>query len=272
MSYQLGPADPEERSELYADPREEDEERPRSRVLAIAVALGVMALFAGGLWFAYTQGMRNAGGSAATGEAPLIKADTRPTKVKPEQPGGMQIPDRDKLIYSQTRSGPARPMVEHLLPPAEKPLPRPTAPPPPAAVATAAVPPPASVAEKPAAAPAPASAAAKPEPQGGASSTRAPAAAPKPPSPRVTPVSTGGGARIQLGSVRSEELARREWERIKRKNPDLLGGLSAVPVRADLGDRGVYYRIQTGPVGDPAKAERICAELKQRDLGCIIAR
>jgi cell division septation protein DedD len=80
------------------------------------------------------------------------------------------------------------------------------------------------------------------------------------------------GARLQLGSVRGEEEARQEWERVKRKNADLLGTLSATPVRADLGDKGIYYRILTGPVADQAAAERICSELKQRSVGCIVAR
>jgi hypothetical protein len=72
--------------------------------------------------------------------------------------------------------------------------------------------------------------------------------------------------------VRSEDAARQEWERVKRKNADLLGTLSATPIRSDLGDKGVYYRIQTGPVADQAAAERICSELKQRSVGCIVAR
>jgi hypothetical protein len=72
--------------------------------------------------------------------------------------------------------------------------------------------------------------------------------------------------------VRSEDAARQEWDRIKRKNADLVGTLTATPIRADLGDKGIYYRIQTGPVTDPAAAERICSELKQRSIGCIIVR
>ena len=78
--------------------------------------------------------------------------------------------------------------------------------------------------------------------------------------------------RLQLGSVRSEGDAREEWARIKRGNPDLLGQLTAMAVRADLGDKGVYYRILAGPVGDPATAEKLCGELRQRHLPCIIAR
>jgi len=83
------------------------------------------------------------------------------------------------------------------------------------------------------------------------------------------PPAKTGGTRIQLGSVRSEDVARQEWDRIKRTNADLLGGLSAIPIRADLGDKGVFYRIQTAPIAD---ADRICGELKRRNIGCIIAQ
>ena len=69
--------------------------------------------------------------------------------------------------------------------------------------------------------------------------------------------------------MRSEDAARQEWDRIRRTNADLLGSISAIPVRADLGDKGVFYRIQTAPVAD---AERICGELKRRNVGCIVAR
>ncbi|HEX3521490.1 MAG TPA: SPOR domain-containing protein, partial [Stellaceae bacterium] len=78
-----------------------------------------------------------------------------------------------------------------------------------------------------------------------------------------------GGTRIQLASVRSEEAARQEWDRIRRANPDLLGSVAATPVRADLGEKGVFYRLQTAPIVD---AERVCGELKRRNIGCIIAR
>ncbi len=69
--------------------------------------------------------------------------------------------------------------------------------------------------------------------------------------------------------MRSEQAAQHEWDRLRRANPDLLGSLTASPVRTDLGERGVYYRIQTGPIAD---AERICGELKQRNVTCLITR
>jgi hypothetical protein len=267
VTYQLGPVDPDRRVELFADAREQEfQPRPR-RLLATALALSVMGLFGGGLWFAYVHEKGHAGGDATGGDVPLIHADGRPTKVKPERPGGMEIPDRDKLIYNPSHSVP-----EHLLPPPEKPMPRP-APPPPApppqpeamrsptgtALATSATP------EIPAAA----IPAAQPQQQPAAPPGKAPQQAPGPSKPAAA---KGAGTRLQLGSLRSEEAARQEWERIKHKNADLLGSLSASAVRADLGDKGIYYRIQTGPVAEPASAERICGELKQRNIGCIIAR
>src|SRR5271165_3087611 len=111
MAYHLEHFEPEERTDLYTDPgADEDAPRP-GRWLRIGGALLVMGVFAGGLWLAYTQGLRHAGGSVGSGaDVPLIRADTRPFKVKPDNPGGMQVPDHDLLIYGQQRS-----QVEHLL-------------------------------------------------------------------------------------------------------------------------------------------------------------
>jgi outer membrane biosynthesis protein TonB len=263
VTYHLGPIDPDRRAELFADAREGDPPpRPR-RLLATMLAVLVMLLFGGGLWFASVQATRHVGSDAASGDVRLIRADERPTKVKPERPGGMEIPDRDKLIYN-----PSHPVTEHLLPPPEKPMPRPVPPPPTQSPQTEAAKPPTSPAQVAATAPEPAPAAAQtaqPPQQVAAPSVKAPQAPSK-------PAAAKAGPRLQLGSLRSEEAARQEWERIKHKNTDLLGSLSASPIRADLGDKGVYYRVQTGPVADPASAERICSELKQRNIGCIIAR
>lgn len=259
MSYHLGSVDPDQRAELFGDARDDEPPRRPRRVLATVLALVIMGLFSGGLWFAYVQGKHHAGSDAASGDVPLIRADERPTKVKPEQPGGMEIPDRDKLIYNPTRK-----VVEHLLAPAEKPMPRPAPSPSQTDAArpsTGAMPPASSTPENPPAV----TQMAQPQQQAAASPSKA-AQAPSSPS------KPAAGTRLQLGSLRSEDAARQEWERIKRKNSDLLGSLSATPVRADLGDKGIYYRIQAGPIADPAAAERICGELKQRSIGCILAR
>jgi len=263
VTYHLGPVDPGRRTEIFADTRDGEPQRRPRRVLATVLILLVMGLFSGGLWLAYIEVTRHVGGNAASAGVPLIRADERPTKVKPEQPGGMQIPDRDKLIYNPTRT-----VVEHLLPPPEKPMTRPVSPPTAPSQTEAArsqseaVPPASGMPNNPPAA----TQVSQPAPQ---PAGKAAQAGPVPPKPEAAKT---GGVRLQLGSVRSEDAARQEWERIKRKSTDVLGNLSATPIRTDLGDKGIYYRIQTGPVADLPAAERICSELKQRSIGCIIAR
>lgn len=256
MSY-LGSVESDQPADLYAEP-ESREVRPRFRGLAAGlIVLLVVGVFSGGLWFAYLQGMRHTSGGGSSADVPLIRADMRPTKVKPEKPGGMEIPDRDKLIYTQKHAA-----VEHLLPPPEKPMPRPAAAGAPALQPEASHPPSAS----PATATAVLSVAPTPNPPGKYAATSK--AAPKPAAAQASPAKASG-ARIQLASVRSEEAALQEWNRIKRANSDLLGNLSATPVRVDVGEKGVFYRVLSGPVAD---AEQICRELNQRNVGCIIAR
>jgi hypothetical protein len=257
MSYQLGSMDSDGRTELYADPREREVASRFRGLIAGLVAVVVVGVFAGGLWFAYQQGLQHGGGSTGAADVPLIRADERPTKVKPENPGGMEVPDRDKLIYTQKR-----PAVEHLLPPPEKPMPRPTAPS--AAAPSGSPQPPLMTAAAGASNPGPQPQLQQPAGKLPAKAGSAAATAAKPAAAQQT-----GGARIQLASVRSEEAARQEWDRIRRANPDLLGSASANFVRADLGDKGVFYRLQTAPIAD---AERVCGELKRRNIGCIIAR
>jgi cell division septation protein DedD len=102
-----------------------------------------------------------------------------------------------------------------------------------------------------------------------------PAPEPKPaPVKQSPPPSAGktGAYRLQIGAVRSEAAAQQEWDRLKKSQKDLLGGVGAGWSRADLGERGVFYRILAGPIDDGAAAERICGELKKRSVGCILVR
>jgi hypothetical protein len=100
------------------------------------------------------------------------------------------------------------------------------------------------------------------------------AAAPKP-APQAAkptePAAAGPPTKIQLASLRTPDQARDEWTRLKRENADLLGRLSAVAVKADLGERGVWYRVEAGPV-DRDAATRLCKALRERDLECSLVR
>ncbi|HXP30823.1 MAG TPA: SPOR domain-containing protein [Stellaceae bacterium] len=295
------------RSEIETDEVEAraTEPRRRGRNQPISAAIAVLILLAAitaVLWVGYRVMSRRAGG-----EVPLIRADQRPIKAPPAQPGGMQVPDQN--IYILNRQQPLDSRVEQLLPSPEAPLPRPTAPEPalvdtpapeaapPAAPAAAVQPPPPPVSAQPAQAartppveavtparapalPPPAPAAASPPqpvPPPASPDATAPPKPAAPPTPAartasLPPAAAGSGYRLQLGSVRSVEEAQREWDRLKQVEPELLGKLQADAVRADLGERGVFYRIEAGRFADPAEGERLCAELKQRNIGCILVR
>jgi hypothetical protein len=102
-------------------PREE--RSARSKLAPILIAAVALTGFGGVVWYAYDQGVRQ---TAPTGATPLIKADTSPTKMRPEQPGGMDVPHQDKLVLNNLEGNkPGSPQVERLLPPPETPLPRP---------------------------------------------------------------------------------------------------------------------------------------------------
>jgi hypothetical protein len=270
MSYQLGSIDPDERAEEVGDPPGGRVRLLARGILSSALVLLVMAAFAGGVWFAHGAGKRYPGGGAE--DVPLLRADPHPFKIRPATPGGMVVPDQNMLVYGERRN-----TVEHLLPPPEAPMPRPAPP----APKQAAVPPPAASAAAPGEpAPAPAQTPTAPAAKGlttasalpGGTSTPAPPAAPTPPAlANTTSVKTGnGGVRLQLGAVRSPDAARREWQHLKEANADLLGDVAGFAVRADLGAKGIYYRIETAPFADPAAATRLCGELKRRGTGCIL--
>lgn len=248
-------SDRDEGLELVGEDRADEFARPDRRLPAILLTVLAMGLFAGGLWFAYVQGTRHPAASVPGGAVPLIRADDGPTKVKPAQPGGMAIPDQNVSLYNEKPGGAP---VEKLLPAPEQPMARPA---PVAALPPASATPPA---EYPASPPTPMPAASRPvrHPAATAAATAAPAAI----SGKASPV------RVQLGSLRSPEAAREDWARLKRENPDLLGKLTAVAVRSDLGDKGIYYRVLAGSFGDAAAAAKLCGELKRRNLGCVLAR
>jgi hypothetical protein len=117
--------------ELRADPgiapgdRNIDPPKRRSIWPSIAVVAAASA-FGGVIWYAYHQGHED----ARPGMPPLVKAEPGPTKVKPDNPGGQEIPFQDSTVYDRLNQNGQKPVVEKLLPPPEEPVTRaPPAPP-----------------------------------------------------------------------------------------------------------------------------------------------
>jgi SPOR domain len=74
------------------------------------------------------------------------------------------------------------------------------------------------------------------------------------------------GAFAQVASSQSESDARATLARLQKQFPNELGG-GAIH-RADLGSKGIYYRVQVGPLSREA-ADKICTQIKAGGAQCI---
>jgi cell division septation protein DedD len=83
---------------------------------------------------------------------------------------------------------------------------------------------------------------------------------------------TSGNYLVQLSSQKSESEARASFRALQAKFPGQLGSRSPVVRRADLGDKGVYYRALVGPFGSSDEAGRFCTGLRAAGGQCIIQR
>lgn len=255
-----------------------DQAGGRGRTIALVAGVVVGAVIAGAA--AWTVFGPNSDGTV--GQVPLVVAEPEPYKVRPDDPGGLQVENQDKLVYERLNGANSEPGAENILPPPEMPK-QPVVPvvtPPPAVivaptppepvvvdapVAPVAPEPPAIVVEAPAPPPAPVATPAAP-----AAPTPQPEAAPQSLESFVAALS--GDYLIQIAALRSEEVAQSEWDRLSKKYASLLGSYRPMIVRADLGERGIFYRLRAGPLKDRGAAEDLCASLASENVGCLVVR
>jgi hypothetical protein len=76
---------------------------------------------------------------------------------------------------------------------------------------------------------------------------------------------------IQVGSHKDEAIARAEWQKLQGAAQAVVANAGNRIQRADLGARGVYYRIQIGPFASQGEAGQFCAQLKARAVDCFLA-
>lgn len=88
------------------------------KVLGILVGLTVIL---GGIWLGFGDRLM-AMVAGQSGETPVIKANPAPIKVRPENPGGMNVPNQGRLVYGVVDGTASQPRVERLLPSPEKPV------------------------------------------------------------------------------------------------------------------------------------------------------
>jgi hypothetical protein len=82
---------------------------------------------------------------------------------------------------------------------------------------------------------------------------------------------SGGAMLVQVSSQRSEETAQSTFHDLQKRFPAILGKYEPNIQRADLGARGVYYRVRVGPFTGP-DAQKVCDALKGAGGDCILAQ
>ncbi len=85
--------------------------------------------------------------------------------------------------------------------------------------------------------------------------------------------SGGGGTYVvQVSSQRSEADAQASYRSLQGKFPSVLGSRPPLIKRADLGDKGVYYRAMVGPFASSEEATQVCGNLKTAGGQCVVQK
>ena len=91
-----------------------------------------------------------------------------------------------------------------------------------------------------------------------------------PATPAAQPSSTGGFV-VQLSSQRTEEQAKTSFSSFQQRF-GVLSSYTPIIKRADLGERGVFYRLQVGTFATRSEAISLCEDLKNAGGDCIVSR
>lgn len=258
--------------------------------LILALAGGVLVVFGAVVWNTYSSGVRT-----NDGDLPVLLAEKSDYKTK--GPGAQVEPDQPRRVYRQIETLPEERVVPARVtvpgaslerdvrlagePPMDL---RPGSDP-----DAAALPPLAGEAEPdPLVSPAPSEivpdvpeTAERTDMAEGPSMRTdrldaEPGAAPEPaPQPRQAPTSrfafsAEGNFLVQVAALRSEEGAEEAWSTLSVKHGDIFEGATRYIQRADLGAKGVFFRLRAGRFQDRAEAVSFCDALKADGGSCIV--
>jgi hypothetical protein len=270
-----------------------------TRFLPSIIVIGAVAGFSTLAWYAYQAGTQ----SLRDEDLLVVEAEKTPLKERPLDPGGMKFPNQDKTIFDAFSGGPqAGAKVERLLPEPEEPNFEPVvndsgtttwvnkkmhpeeASRTMAAEEVLATPPPAQMPtlEQPKMKSESAiTSYTRTRPEAGASSKNAATLTP-PPDRQARPVALGeplppaaskppasaSAHAVQLGAYRGDEEARKAFAILQKKHAE-LADRSPVIVRADLGAKGIFYRLRIGGFSGAEAAGAFCRGLTAKGQACL---
>jgi hypothetical protein len=294
--------DDDDTSDLWMEPEAaEGLARWLPRIIVTITIAGFVAL----ALYAYRTGTQ----SLKDEDLMVVEADKTPIKEKPEDPGGMKFPNQDKTVFETFAGNTAPPKVERVMPPPEEPMSKvdtsdtktwinedlqqkQTGKPEQiiggnTAAAVAPVPKkelvvaPQKVEEAQ-------SALNLPEnnivsyTMDKALATKEKIEAPVVAAPKAieapktetknTSAKTASGKdnKVQLGAYGSDKEAREAYSKLEKKFP-ILSNKKPIVVKADLGKKGIFYRLRVGGFATVDDAREFCKALTVKKQACIPA-
>ena len=207
-------------------------------MVKLAILVGALLLAAFIVLKLYTPAVRD------RSDPPRITADNTPFKIKPEEVGCLQTRNQDKVVFEvmDGKSPEAKASPEPL---PEKPI---------------KIEAPEPIVKRPV--------------------IKAPVA-PRPKRvkrPAVTPqrdaavAVRGSDWVIQVSSTRSQADAAEVWSTLKTKFPDLVEGKYADVKRADLNEKGIFYRTRIAGLADKTAADLLCNSFKAAGQNCFVTK
>ena len=203
------------------------------------------------------------------GEVPVIQADDRPIRVKPENPGGMQIAGSGNDIFS----GGSDTNGSKLAPAPEAPDPKALGAQPFVAPAEIAPVPAPLAAHTPLVPNTPAAAVKPPVVKAPVAQPAVIQLPPKLVGQPVQPVAKpapGKAATIQLAALGSEAAAKSEWQALQKRMPDILGSHQPAISKTER-DGKVFWRLRTTGFADATQAKSFCDKVRAKGGACSVA-
>ena len=246
------------------------------KIFLFVLVFGLMSVM-GLVWFALYQGELIIGND----DVPLVKADTSPIRLKPDNPGGLNVPNQDRLILKNLEmANPSKLEIP------EKLIPRPEQP-----IATNG------------------------DNKQIANTVKQKVVKDRVSAPQIPKIKSSqgddgesskiknsekyknlknnkievskdtkknglktsvesfetGAYRIQLASLTKRQAAEKFLKKVRIRNVALLGEMTGRVTKINLKSRGIFYRVQ-GDLISREKAERICKTLRSKKQACLVVR
>lgn len=89
--------------------------------------------------------------------------------------------------------------------------------------------------------------------------------------PAAAPSAGGGQYVVQVGARRSQTAALAGFADLQQKYPSILSGYRPIIQKADLGNKGTWYRLRIGPLETKTAAADLCRKLKSAGMrSCLV--